>query len=204
MKKLYIAAIAVFAMGLVSCGSKKEEPVEAESVPVEDVIEAPATDDPFEALNTDDPEALEENIDAITDQIEDLYEEGKVEEATSYLERLQTWYTANKEKVKKFTDESPEIESLMEKAQTLKERYSESAAELKSKAKEAIDDAKEKYGDDAREAAEEVVEKVKKAADSEEVKRAKEKGKAAAEEAKEKGKAAAKEAAGRLRDALKK
>lgn len=56
MKKTYAAAFALLAMGLTAGCSKKEAPVEAESIPVEDVLNQDGNiDSAFAALDDESP-----------------------------------------------------------------------------------------------------------------------------------------------------
>lgn len=56
MKKTYTAAFALLAMVLTAGCSKKEAPVEAESIPVEDVMDQEGNiDSAFAALDDDSP-----------------------------------------------------------------------------------------------------------------------------------------------------
>lgn len=174
MKKTYIAALALVAFCLSSCGSRKEEPVEAEMVPIEDAVvddslsaEAAAAaeiDSAFSALNTDDPKELEAGVKDITNQIETLYSEGDEETAAKYLSRLQEWYKTNKAKVQETMKDSKVINNLLTKAKEAKTKYAEKATELKDKAMEKADEFKEEHVDEieaAKEKAGEVKTQVK-------------------------------------------
>lgn len=222
MKKSYIAAVALMGLCLASCGSRKQAPVDAEMVPIEDAMledslnaEAAAAeiDSAFSALETDDPQELEAGVKDITDQIETLYREGDEASAAQYLARLQDWYKTNKAKVKETMKDSKTINDLIQGAKDAKAKYSEKAAELKDKAKEKVDEFKEEHADEieaAKDKAGEVKEKAKEKADE-----VKEKAKAKVQETKEKhgdevkaaagaAKTKAKETVGKLRDAVKK
>lgn len=223
MKKSYIAAVALMGLCLASCGSRKQEPVDAEMVPIEDamledslnaeVAAAAEIDSAFSALETDDPQELEAGVKDITDQIETLYREGDEESAAQYLARLQDWYKTNKAKVKETMKDSKVINDLIQGAKDAKAKYSEKAAELTDKAKEKADEFKEEHADEieaVKEKAGEVKEKAKEKAGE-----VKEKAKAKVQEAKEKhgddvkaaagaAKTKAKETVGKLRDVVKK
>lgn len=190
MKKFYIAAIAFMGLCLSSCFSRKEEPVEAEMVPIEDALledslkaiadSTAHIDAAIEALDTSDPDKLEAGVKSITTQIENLYRKGDVETATKYLERLQEWYKANKDEVKKTVKDSKTISNLLKDAKEAKKKYAPKAAEVEEKVKEKAKDLMEEHAD--------------------EIETAKETAKEKASEVKDK----AKETAGKLQDAVKK
>lgn len=179
MQKFYCAIAAIALVAMTSCGSKKEAPVEAESVPIEDIAPSPieAVDAAFEALETADDEALEENLETITEQIDELAASGNEEAALSYFEKLQQWYEVNRERVQnsetvaKLVEKSKELaekydfEELKQKAaekyQDLKDQYGDDAEALKDRAKEKYEDFKEQHGDEIREKAGEAKEKAR-------------------------------------------
>lgn len=179
MQKFYYAVAAIALVAMTSCGSKKEAPVEAESVPIEDIAPSPteAVDAAFEALETADDEALEENLETITEQIDELAASGDEEAALSYFEKLQQWYEVNRERVQnsetvaKLVEKSKELaekydfEELKQKAaekyQDLKDQYGDDAEALKDRAKEKYEDFKEQHGDEIKEKAGEAKEKAR-------------------------------------------
>lgn len=212
MKKLYIAAAVLVGLCLASCGSRKQEPVDAEMVPIEDAmledsLEAATDtvaiiDTAFEVLDTKNPKELEAGVKDIKNKIVTFYKDGDEAMAAKYLERLQEWYKTNKAEVQKIMKDSKAIENLVKSAKEAKTQFAEKAEELKDKAKETTDELKEEYGDEIEEVkdkakakAEEVKEK-----HADEVKAATTKAKEAAGTAKTK----AKETAGKVREAVKK
>lgn len=174
MKKFYIAAIAFMGLCLSSCFSRKEEPVEAEMVPIEDALledslkaiadSTAHIDAAIEALDTSDPDKLEAGVKSITTQIENLYRKGDVETATKYLERLQEWYKANKDEVKKSVKDSKTISNLLKDAKEAKKKYVQKTDEVKGQVKEKAKDLKKEHADEietTKEKAGEVKEKAK-------------------------------------------
>lgn len=169
MNKSYIAALALVGLCLTSCGSRKEEPVEAEMVPVEDAmlqdsLNAVAAfeaevDSAFEALDIQDPKALEKGVKNITEHIETLYREGDVETAAVYLNRLQDWYKENKAKVKKTMKDSKVISDLLKDAKEARAKYGDKTSEIKDRAKAKAEELKDEYGDEVKEVADKAKEK---------------------------------------------
>lgn len=212
MKKSYIAAIALVGLALASCGSRKQEPVDAEMVPIEeamleDSLEAATDtvaiiDEAFEVLDTKNPKDLEAGVKDIKNKIVTLYKEGDEAMASKYLERLQEWYKTNKAEVKKIMKDSKAIDNLIKSAKEAKTKFAEKAEELKDKAQETADELKEEYGDeieDVKEKAKAKAEEVKEK-HADDVKAATTKAKEAAGTAKTK----AKEAASKVSESVKK
>lgn len=208
MKRIHIAAIAALALVAISCGSKKEQPVDAPQIPVEDVIAETDSmsnamvDAMFTALSTADDNEVEAHIESINTEIATLAADGNEEQALNYVERLRQWYEANKEKVQN----SESMQNLVAKTQEIAQRYhldelkekaKAKAAALKEEAKGKVEDFKAEHGDEIKEKVDEAKEKVEdfKTEHSEEIDRAKSKASELKAKAKSKAKSKAKEAA---------
>lgn len=194
MRKLFTTVMALAAISFASCGGNtKSETVENDSTTVEAVAAeeaVAAVDEIAIALESGDEEAVQINVKALADKIQELIENGDTEKAKEYALKLQEWYAQNKEKVDGLAQNGTTIEQLVKAAVALPTTLDAAVEQLGDAAKADVETVKEA----AKAAAEEKANEVKEAAKA----KAEEEVNKAAQKAADKANEAAKKAAGKL------
>lgn len=189
MKKLFIMAMAVAAIGFTSCGNKSAEKAEAgeQTTEISAVTEAATeiTEQLKEKIAAGDSKAINEIIETATAKVAEFVAKGDAEAAKAYQEKIKTFVEENADKIKAAVGNDETVSKLIDSFANIPTDVESTINEASEKAKEAgekaVEDAKaagEKAVEDAKAAAEQKVEEAKqKAADAaaQEVEKAKQK-----------------------------
>lgn len=178
MKKLFIMAMAVAAIGFTSCGNKSAEKAEAgeQTTGISAVTEAATeiTEQLKEKIAAGDSKAINEIIETATAKVAEFVAKGDAEAAKAYQEKIKTFVEENADKIKAAVGNDETVSKLIDSFANIPTDVESTINEAGEKAKEAG----EKAVEDAKAAAEQKVEDAKqKAADAaaQEVEKAKQK-----------------------------
>lgn len=182
MKKLFIMAMAVAAIGFTSCGNKSAEKAEAgeQTTEISAVTEAATeiTEQLKEKIAAGDSKAINEIIETATAKVAEFVAKGDAEAAKAYQEKIKTFVEENADKIKAAVGNDETVSKLIDSFANIPTDVESTINEAGEKAVEDAKAAGEKAVEDAKAAAEQKVEEAKqKAADAaaQEVEKAKQK-----------------------------
>ncbi|MCQ2256661.1 MAG: hypothetical protein MJZ41_01550 [Bacteroidaceae bacterium] len=155
MKKFFITVMALAAISFTAC--KNEAPAtdsEAEGTEVVEGAEVEAVEIPVEevqaAIESGDEESAQKALTAVQAYAEKLTKEGKVEEANTYLLKIQEFIANNESTVNEVASGNATISSLISTIKSIPSKANEGAdaakedaKTLKEKANDAVNAAKE-------------------------------------------------------------
>lgn len=210
MKKVFLMAIAAFALTMTSCGDKKTGANDAaadSTIVLDETVEATAdslTSELESQIEKNDTAAVQSTLATLQSKYAQLVSSGNLETAKAYAVKIQQFLNANAEKIKEVTAANPTVAALVSGIQSLPtsaEATAEDAAEaMKENAEGVVNSAKEQANevvDQAKKEAEEVVDNAKK-----EVNEAKEKANQTLEKSAEKANEKVNEAKDKVRKGL--
>ena len=170
MKKIFIAIAAVAAMTLASCGGQTAQGGDNDSTAIdstvveetgvnEAVTEAEAVVSSLaDQLKAGNSEGLQSKIEEIKAYITELANNGKLEAAQAYAEKVQKFLDENKAQIDEYTNgAASKVAAALASAGGIKEVASSLLNDVNTKANDAVEDAKNtatKAVEDAKAAAE--------------------------------------------------
>jgi len=177
MKKIIFAVMAVFAIGLTSCGNKAQAPAEAPAEEEEAVVynaedEAAATISALtEQIEAKDATKLQEVLTTVQDKIKEIIGSNP-EVAKEYVTKVQTFLKDNADKIKAFAGENAALNAALgaiteAPAETVVNGLLQAVEGTKAAADGAVEAGKEAVEgavEDAKKAAEDKANEVKDAA----------------------------------------
>lgn len=211
MKKFFIMAMAVAAIGFTSCGNKTQNAAPAEeSTEVSAVADAAkgVVDKLKEQIEAGDSKAIGEAVQTAVEKVAELVAKGDTEAAKQYQDQIKNFIDENAEKIKEVTggDEavSKLIDSFVNVPVKVEDAVNAAGESIKEGAEQVVEDAKNAAAQKVEEAKEAAAQKVEdaKAAAAQKVDEAKQKAADAAAKKIEEGKQKANDAANKAAEDL--
>lgn len=153
MKKLFIMAMAIAAIGFTSCGNKAqnaEGTESAESTEVSATVEAAkqVTEQIKEKIAAGDSKAIGEAIQAATDKVAELIAKGDKEAAQQYQEQIKTFIEEHAEQIKAAVGNDEAVTKLVDSFAALptdvKEALNAAGDSIKAEGQKIVDEGKQK------------------------------------------------------------
>ena len=208
MKKFFIMAMAVAAIGFTSCGNKTQNAAPAEeSTEVSAVADAAkgVVDKLKEQIEAGDSKAIGEAVQTAVEKVAELVAKGDTEAAKQYQDQIKNFIDENADKIKEVTGGDEAVSKLIDSFVNVPVKVEDAVnAAIKEGAEQAVEDAKDAAAQKVEEAEEAAAQKVEdaKAAAAQKVDEAKQKAADAAAKKIEEGKQKANDAANKAAEDL--
>lgn len=166
MKKLFIMAIALVGLTLVSCGDKNKsgEAVDSTEVATEAANEEVPAElaNLSEQLNAKDASAVEKTLTTVKETYDKLVAEGKVEEAAKYASQVKAYIDEHADQIKEAANGNVTVSGIVDAVTNLPTSVESAASGAASAVKSDVGQVKSQ-GKEAVNAAKDVVESAPKA-----------------------------------------
>lgn len=182
MKKFFIMAMAVAAIGFTSCGNKTQNAAPAEeSTEVSAVADAAkgVVDKLKEQIEAGDSKAIGEAVQTAVEKVAELVAKGDTEAAKQYQDQIKNFIDENADKIKEVTGGDEAVSKLIDSfvnvpvkvedavnaaSESIKEGAEQVVEDAKDAAAQKVDEAKQKAADAAAKKIEEGKQKANDAA----------------------------------------
>ena len=182
MKKIFIAVMAIAAMTFAACDTKTAgqssdndsiAPIDTTVLEESSVIQADEDITALTAaLESDNSEDAQVQLSKVQEYVQKLQAEGKIDEASAYLAKIQEFIANNEEKVNALTKDNSTLSAIVSAvkaiptsaeaaAEGVADDAANKAADIKEKANEKINEAKDAVKEKVNEKVNEEVEKAK-------------------------------------------